>query len=172
IDGVSVTGAGSFNATFFGTSAAAPHMGGIAALLLQGAPCLLNRSTSTIGAAAARATVRNLLLGNAVRLSTGAPDNVVGAGRADAFSALRATLPSWRGSNRTLTFDANSTFGVALTPAQLGFTDPNSCALTALSWSGGCGTSPGTTMTCAPGTSSITVSATNNNFGYGSSADL
>src|SRR5262249_35029692 len=32
--------------------------------------------------------------------------------------------------------------------------------------------SPGTTMTCAPGTSSITVSATNNNFGYGSSADL
>jgi len=172
IDGVTITGAGSFGSTFFGTSAAAPHMGGIAALLLQGAPCLLNRSTSTIGATAARTSVRNLLLGNAVKLSSDNPDYVFGAGRADAFATLRSTLPAWRGPGTTMTFDANSTFGVALTPAQLGFSDPNSCSLTALSWSGGCGTSPGTTMTCSPGTSAVTVSASNNNFAFGSTADL
>src|SRR5262249_11844981 len=47
IDGVTVTGAGGFGSPFFGTSAASPHLGGVAALLLQSAPCLLNRSTST-----------------------------------------------------------------------------------------------------------------------------
>ncbi|HJZ72831.1 MAG TPA: choice-of-anchor D domain-containing protein, partial [Vicinamibacterales bacterium] len=172
IDGVSISGAGSFNAPFLGTSAAAPHIGGIAALLLQGAPCLLNRSTSTIDPASARTTVRNLLLANAVKLSSDNPDNVFGAGRADAFSSLRATLPVWRGASTTLTFDANSTFGVALAPSQLGFTDPNSCALTALAWTGGCGTSPGTTITCAAGTNAVTVAASNNNFGFGPTADL
>ena len=41
IDGVSVTGAGSFGSPFFGSSAAAPHVAAIAGLLLQASPCLL-----------------------------------------------------------------------------------------------------------------------------------
>jgi hypothetical protein len=172
IDGVSITGAGGFPSTFFGTSAAAPHMGGIAALLLQGAPCLLNRAASTTAPAAARGTVRGLILGRAVKLTNDNPDNVFGAGRADAFAAIKSIQPAWGGRSATLTFDANTTFGVALNAGQLGFLDPNSCALTSLNWTGGCGTSPGQTMTCPAGTNTVTVSASNNGIGFGPSADL
>jgi hypothetical protein len=64
------------------------------------------------------------------------PDNVFGAGRADAFATLKATLPLRKGA-ATLTVDENTTFGATLTPGQLGFTDPNQCPLTALKWVGG-----------------------------------
>jgi len=172
IDGVQITGAGSFGGTFFGTSAASPHMGGIAALLLQGAPCLMNRTASTIPAASARATLRDLLLGRAVRLTTGTPDNVLGAGRADAFASIKTVLPAWSGRSPQLTFDANTTFGAALSPAQLGFVDPNSCSLTTMTWTGGCGTSPGSTITCPAGTNTITIAASNNGLGFGPTNDL
>ena len=99
-------------------------------------------------------------------------DNVLGAGRADAFAAVKATLPTWQGASTTLTLDANSTFGVALTPSQLGFTDPNSCSLTASELDRRCGTSAGTTMTCAPGTNAVNVGASNNNFAFGANVDL
>jgi hypothetical protein len=172
IDGVSITGAGSFPTPFFGTSAASPHMGGIAALLLQGAPCLMNRAASTIAPSVARGTLRDLLLGRAIRLTNDNPDNVFGAGRADAFSSIKSILPSWGGRSSTLTFDANTTFGVALNGAQLGFVDPSSCSLTSLSWSGGCGTSPGATMTCPVGTNAVTISASNNGIGFGPTTNL
>jgi hypothetical protein len=172
IDGVSISGAGSFPATFFGTSAAAPHMGGIAALLLQGAPCLMNRTASTTPPATARGIVRDLILGRAIKLTNDNPDYTFGAGRADAFGSIKSILPSWRGSSPTLTYDANTTFGVALNAAQLGFLDPNSCTLASLSWTGGCGTSPGPAMTCPAGTNTVTVSASNNGIGFGPSTDL
>ncbi len=171
IDGVSITGAGSFRTPFFGTSAAAPHLGGIAALLLQGAPCLMNRSSSTIDASAARATVRNLLLGHAISFGGGVPDNVFGAGRADAFASVSSTLPSKQGL-QNITADGNTPFGAALTAAQLGFSDPNGCTLTTLNWTGACGTAPGATMTCPVGTSSVSVSASNNGGSFSAAADM
>ena len=172
IDGVTVFGAGGFPTAFFGTSAAAPHMGGIAALLLQSAPCLLNRTTSTIDPTVARTTLRNLITGHAVALSSPAPDNTFGVGRADALSAVQATLPTWQGSP-TFTFDANTPFGASIGAAQLGFSDPNQCALTALNWQGDCGTSAGATLTCpVGGPLAVTAAATNNGFGYSASTDL
>ncbi|OFW14761.1 MAG: hypothetical protein A3F69_03345 [Acidobacteria bacterium RIFCSPLOWO2_12_FULL_66_10] len=171
IDGVSVSGAGGIGTPFFGTSAAAPHLAGVAALLLQSAPCLLGRATSTVAASAARGTVRNLLLGNAVKLGGSTPNNTFGAGRVDALAAIQRTLPTWKGS-ANLTFDGTSPFGANLTGSQLGFVDPNGCGLTALTWSGGCGTSPGSTMTCGFGASSVSVAASNNGVGFGASANL
>ena len=147
-------------------------MGGIAALLLQGAPCLLNRTTSTVDPTVARTTLRNLITGHAVALSSPAPDNTFGVGRADALSAIQSTLPTRKGSS-TLTFDANTPFGASINAAQLGFSDPNQCALTALNWTGDCGTSAGASMTCpVGGPSAVTVSATNNAVGFSPTTDL
>ncbi len=92
IDGISVTGAGGFPSTFFGTSAAAPHVAGIAALLKQAAP------------SANSAAIRGALTANAVDLGVAGVDSVFGAGRADAVLALNALAPD---------MDADSTLNAA-----------------------------------------------------------
>ena len=78
IDGVSVTGAGGFPSTFFGTSAAAPHVAGIAAQLLSlaGSPSI--------------SAVKNALLNSGLDLGATGFDSTYGFGRIDAESARQA----------------------------------------------------------------------------------
>jgi hypothetical protein len=96
---------------------------------------------------------------------------VFGAGRADAFAAVQKTQPSRNGGS-TLTFDGNTSLGASLTAAQLGFTDPNNCGLTTLSWTGGCGAGPNSIMTCPFGTTAVSVSASNNGVSFSGTNDL
>jgi subtilisin family serine protease len=79
VDGVNVTGAGGFSSPFFGTSAAAPHAAGIAALLIQATN--FTATSEQIRAA--------LAFGAADRGPPGF-DSTFGNGLLDAFGASRA----------------------------------------------------------------------------------
>ena len=85
IDGVSVTGAGGFPSTFFGTSAAAPHVAGVAALILES----LRENQPGLSKASAATEVFNALQGSAVDLGDAGLDQTFGAGRVDAFGAVQ-----------------------------------------------------------------------------------
>ena len=76
IDGVSVSGAGGFPATFFGTSAAAPHVAGIAALLKSAHP----KSTTN--------ALRAALTRSARDLGSSGFDSIYGYGLVDALAAF------------------------------------------------------------------------------------
>lgn len=76
IDGVEVTGVGGFPSPFFGTSAAAPHVAGIAAQLMGVSPLVKAKDVS------------NALTQGAVDLGAIGRDNVYGFGRVDAEKAL------------------------------------------------------------------------------------
>jgi hypothetical protein len=181
IDGVSITGAGSFpcDATdpschnpFFGTSAAAPHVAGVAALVLQAAPCLLDGKSGALGDATARTYLRNLIIDEAVPLPLGGtiPNNTFGSGRADALASADQTLPTFSGQS-AMTVNGSSRAGVSLSPTQLGFADPNTCPLTTLDWTGtGCGTGPAAAMNCSFGVNNLSVSASNNGVSYSPAA--
>ena len=78
IDGVSVAGAGGFFTPFSGTSASAPHIAGIAALLWAEQPSLTGDE------------IRDQLYDTAVDLGDSGFDNIYGYGRADALLAFQA----------------------------------------------------------------------------------
>jgi len=75
-----VTGNGGFPQIFFGTSAAAPHIAGITALLKSANP------------SATRNQIENALLNGAVDLGTPGTDNTFGVGRANAEDSLQLIL--------------------------------------------------------------------------------
>jgi hypothetical protein len=171
IDGVSVTAAGSFVSPFFGTSAAAPHVAGIAALALQAAPCLLSGKAGALGSDDARGKLRGLLVNNAVRLGSGLPNNTFGYGRADAAASLAHAVPAFNGS-ASVTISGNSPSGADVNGGLLGFSDPNGCQIATLNWTGGCGTGPGSSLKCPFGASTVNVSASNNGVSFTDAHDV
>lgn|GEM_PF-2794743 len=82
IDGVTITGVGGLPSLFYGTSAAAPHIAAIAALIWGASP------------SATANEVRNCLYSTAVDLGTSGNDYVYGYGRADAFDAYNCLEPT------------------------------------------------------------------------------
>ena len=88
IDGVRISGATEFGSRFFGTSAAAPHVAGVAALLLEAQPSLLARDGGT--ASVERRILRDLLLETAIDIGAAGRDTQSGAGRIDAVDSILA----------------------------------------------------------------------------------
>ncbi|MBI2194675.1 MAG: S8 family serine peptidase [Planctomycetes bacterium] len=100
IDAVTVTGAGGFPSPFFGTSAAAPHVAAVAALLKSA------RSSLT------PAEITTALQNTAVDINTPGYDLVAGSGRIDALAAFNSLADP---SLSSLSFTPNPVAGGAST---------------------------------------------------------
>ena len=100
INGVAVTGAGGHRTPFNGTSAAAPHVAGVAALVLEAT----RRAQPTLSKKAAADAVFATLSETAVDLGLEGFDDRFGFGRADALAAVAST-----GQLSAATFTVDST---------------------------------------------------------------
>lgn len=82
VAGVAVTGAAGFSNPFFGTSAAAPHIAALAALVRQTNPLL------------SAAQVKQVLMTTAADLGSVGYDYAFGSGGADAYNAIASAIPT------------------------------------------------------------------------------
>jgi hypothetical protein len=165
---------------FGGTSAAAPHVAAITALVLQAAPCLAyssyNASASPPGnPATARESVYNALTKGYAQQLPGYLDavqnNQEGWGIVDALTSVSSMLPQVMPppttANQTLSAVSASGAPVTLTGTAK---DPNGCPLVAIQWSGGCGSGVASalhaTVTCPIGVNTVQVGVSNNALSY------
>jgi subtilisin family serine protease len=132
-DGVAISNAGGFPAcppfcAFFGTSAAAPHSAGVAALLLDKDPSLTP------------AEVQAALTRGAVDIGPQGFDDASGFGRIDALAAAETSTDSTSTSTTTTSTSSTSTSTIAAQPcASRAGTDELACLLGLLGASDVCG---------------------------------
>jgi CSLREA domain-containing protein len=140
VDGVDVSGAGSFTDPFFGTSAAAPHIAGLAALLLEFRPDL-QAGEAGDDPSADRATLRGAILNGAIDNGDAGPDNVYGYGKVNgpASATLLFAAPVFDSATDLVLIE-----GATRTVDGLSFTDLNSTDTHTISvdWGDGGSTPP------------------------------
>jgi hypothetical protein len=110
-DGVSVTGVGGFGSPFFGTSAAAPHAGAIAALIKQAKPAFT------------AAQIRTALTTSAIDIMAPGVDRDSGAGIIMAYQALQAAGATGQANLQVGTINSAEVSGNgngAVEPGELG----------------------------------------------------
>ena len=90
IDGVAITGSGGFQNPFFGTSAAAPHVAGIVALVMEAQ----RKADPTMTKKEVAEAVTQKLKDTAIDLGDDGFDTTFGYGRADAWTAVESIAES------------------------------------------------------------------------------